>query len=77
MVRIVKIGNSVEINIDGKRTIHPRGTLTTHIDDKSNSVDIKYRASRRTSYSFSYKDLEEPEATSPKNAQDLIALLLE
>lgn len=75
MINITRVGNSVQIERDNITSIHPLGTLITHTNEYSDAIDIKYRASRKTVYSFKYDELTEPTAASAKEAQELLAVL--
>lgn len=69
MATITKQGNSVVI-VNGEVTNQfPLNTIFAHVNEISQSLDIKLRASRKTIMSLDYRDVTEPASTS---AEDLL-----
>lgn len=62
-------GNSVVIN-DGKVIMtFPKGAISLHADEsKTDSIEVRLTASRKNIFSFSYKELANPSATSVEDA---------
>lgn len=62
-------GNSVMIN-DGKVVMtFPKGAISLHADEsKTDSIEVRLTASRKNIFSFSYKELANPSATSVEDA---------
>lgn len=75
MVNISKNGETILIEVDGKKTYFPSAAVIAHADKDSDSVDIKLKASRKTVMSFNYKDIN-PTQTSAYEAVRYIASLL-
>lgn len=62
-------GNSVVIKIGDVTMVYPKGTLTLHADEsKTDSIEVRLTASRKTILSFNYKDLTNPTVSDVNDA---------
>lgn len=76
MVRFEKNSNSVVITTDDTKSVYPLGTLITHTNAFSESIDLKLRASRKTILSFNYDEVDGIEGENAKEVQQQLALYL-
>lgn len=76
-VQIEKIGNAVQFTLNnGVVAVHPLSTLYVHSAEHSDSLDIKYLASRKTVYSFLWSDVDNLSAGDKEEMQVQITTLL-
>lgn len=75
MVNITKNGQTITIKNGDKLINFPASAVCAHADKRSDSVDIKLNASRKTILSFNYKDMT-PTQVSAVEAVEYIANLL-
>lgn len=75
MVKIEKVKDSVMIETEKQKLCFPNSTICVHASKKSNSVDLKLKATRKTIMSFRYQDII-PTQESVQSAIDYIANIL-
>lgn len=62
-------GNSVVITDGNTVMTFPKGSISLHADEsKTDSIEVRLTASRKNIFSFSYKELANPSATSVEDA---------
>lgn len=62
-------GNSVVITDGNTVMTFPKGAISLHADEsKTDSIEVRLTASRKNIFSFSYKELTNPSATSVEDA---------
>lgn len=75
MVDISKNGQTITFSGENIVINMPSTSVTAHASKKSDSVDIKLRASRKTILTFNYKDMT-PTMGSAEEAVEYIANLV-
>lgn len=76
MVKFEKKFNGVHVTTDNGKTVYPLGSLITHSNRYSETIDLKLRASRKTILSFRYDEVEGIDGDTPIEVQAEIALYL-
>lgn len=56
MINFLERENSIQIEKDGTKTVFPKGVLSAHTEEGSNSIELRLMASRKNIYSFNFDD---------------------
>lgn len=68
MINITNIGNGIKIDLgDGTKYTLPKSIIIATQSDDSDSVNIKFKGSRKTIVSFIYTNVTNPSSTSSKS----------